>query len=191
MASQKTLLNLHSIIPSSRLNGPGNRMVIFFQGCKRDCPGCFNPGLRPFETKEKYLPEDIFIRHLADGIEGITVSGGEPFLQPEGLFRLLKTAVKRYAPSTVVYTGFTVEELMNIPGSAVCLRFIDVLVDGRYDRKKKEPTLLARGSTNQRFCFLSGRYEEADFYMPGRVEVIIGEDGTVTKTGFRRLVIDG
>jgi anaerobic ribonucleoside-triphosphate reductase activating protein len=165
-------------------------MVIFFQGCNKNCPGCFNPGLQPFETRNQYLPEEIFIKYLAEGIDGITVSGGEPFLQPEGIFELLKRAVKTYGLSTVVYTGFTIEELMNIPECAVCLKFTDVLVDGRYNKSKNEPTLLARGSTNQRFCFLSDRYEEADFYMPGNVEVIIGKDGTVTKTGFSRLVID-
>ncbi len=190
MASQKTLINLHSVIPSSRVNGPGNRMVIFFQGCDNNCPGCFNPTLRSFDIRNQYLPEEIFIKHLTDGIDGITVSGGEPFLQPKGLLELLKTAVRAYGLSIVVYSGFTLKELMNIPECAVCLNFIDVLVDGRYSISKNEPTLLARGSTNQRFCFLSDRYEKADFYMPGKVEVIIDKDGTVTQTGFSRLLID-
>jgi anaerobic ribonucleoside-triphosphate reductase activating protein len=190
MASQKTRINLHSVIPSSRVNGPGNRMVIFFQGCDNNCPGCFNPTLRNFDIRSQYLPEEIFTRHLTNGIDGITVSGGEPFLQPKGLLELLKTAVETYALSTVVYSGFTIKELMNIPECAVCLDFIDVLVDGRYSISKNEPTLLARGSTNQRFCFLSDCYEKADFYMPGKVEVIIDINGTVTQTGFSRSIIN-
>ncbi len=190
MASQKTLINLHSVIPSSRVNGPGNRMVIFFQGCDNNCPGCFNPTLRNSDIRNQYSPEEIFISHLTDGTDGITVSGGEPFSQPKGLLELLKIAVKAYGLSTVVYSGFTIKELINIPECAACLNFIDVLVDGRYSPSKKEPTLLARGSTNQRFCFLSNRYEEADFYMPGKVEVIIDTDGTVTQTGFSRSIID-
>jgi anaerobic ribonucleoside-triphosphate reductase activating protein len=189
MASQKTI-NIHSVIPSSRVNGPGNRMVIFFQGCDNDCPGCFNPTLRDFEIKSQYSAEKIFTRYLIDGIDGITVSGGEPFLQPNGLLELLKIAVNTYGLSTVVYSGFTIKELMNIPECAASLDFIDVLIDGRYSLSKKEPTLLARGSTNQRFCFLSDNYKEADFYMPGKVEVIIDTDGTVTQTGFSRSIID-
>lgn len=190
MASKKTLINLHSVIPSSRVNGPGNRMVIFFQGCDNNCPGCFNHMLKTFETRNECRPEEVFSKHFKNGIDGITVSGGEPFLQPEGLLELLKLAVNTYGLSTVVYSGFTKKELMNIPECAVCLNFIDVLVDGRYSISKNEPTLLARGSTNQRFCFLSDRYEKADFYMPGKVEVIIDKDGNVTQTGFNRLVLD-
>ncbi len=184
MAYRNTLIDIHSIIPSSRVNGPGTRMVIFFQGCGKDCPGCFNPELKPFGTGKKLRPGDIFTEHPLAGLDGITVSGGEPFDQPQGLMVLLKRAVESYGLSTVVYTGYTIEELSGIPECEPSLNFIDVLIDGRYNQSRKEPTTLARGSTNQCFCYLSSRYEESDFYMPGKAEVIIGKDGTVTRTGF-------
>ena len=64
---------------------------------------------------------------------------------------------------------------------------VDVLIDGPYDASRPERTLLARGSTNQRFHFLTGRYSPDDFIMPGRAEVFIGADGTVRETGFSRV----
>lgn len=183
----ETLINIHSVIPFSRINGPGNRMVIFFQGCNKNCPGCFNPDTHNLDTISLCHPAGTLKKHLLSNIEGITVSGGEPFLQPDGLFELLKTARETYGLSTVVYTGFHYKELKQKPEHLACLKFIDALIDGGYEESKKETSLLARGSTNQRFYFFSNRYKKRDFYMPGKVEVIIGKDGVVTNTGFSKL----
>ncbi len=179
------LINAHSIIPSSRVNGPGKRMVVFFQGCAQNCPGCFNPDTHPFKRSLKYTSEVLFKECLLPDIEGITVSGGEPFYQAEGLLHLLKTAREEYGLSTVVYSGFTYKQLRSSPICRFCFEFIDVLIDGRYEEPKKEPTLLARGSTNQRLHFLGNCYKKEDFYMPARAEIVVGRDGTITKTGFR------
>lgn len=190
---QELRINVHAIIPLSRINGPGKRMVIFFQGCRRKCPGCFNPDTHSPADRNLYSPEDIFGKYtagaIAGEIEGITISGGEPFLQVSGLYRLLKTAQERYGLSTVVYTGFTCQELAANSEARACFRFIDVMVDGMYDESKKEPTLLARGSANQEFHFLSAKYKKEDFYMPGKAEVIISREGLITETGFSRLDI--
>lgn len=183
----KSALNIHAVLPSSRVNGPGSRMVIFFQGCERGCAGCFNPDTHSLEIRESFSIEDIFRRFYSPGIDGITVSGGEPFLQPDGLMGLLKTAREIYNLNTVVYTGFTYEEILKTPALLISLPYIDVLIDGAYDDEKKENSLLARGSTNQRFHFLTDRYELADFHMPGKVEVIIGRDGVIKETGFSRI----
>lgn len=188
---QNVSINIHAIIPHSRINGPGNRMVVFFQGCRRGCLGCFNPGTHSSADRNIYSPEDILETYpegaMADGIEGLTISGGEPFLQTAGLYALLKTAKGRFGLSTVVYTGFTYKELAANSAASACFRFMDVLIDGRYDDSKKEPTLLARGSTNQEFHFLSAKYTKEDFYMPGKSEVIISKEGLITRTGFSRL----
>lgn len=176
------LLNIHAILPHSRVNGPGRRLVVFFQGCNRACKGCFNPETHSFDTKNNYTAEDILAK-AASGLEGITVSGGEPFLQPRGLLKLLGLA-KAKGLSTVVYSGFKFEELSAMKDAKECLSLIDVLIDGGFEEDKVEPTLLARGSTNQRLHFLSGRYTLDDFYMPGKAEVIISESGAVTGTGF-------
>lgn len=181
------VINIHSVIPVSRINGPGSRMVVFFQGCKRNCQGCFNPATHSFDTENFLTPEEILERYHTDDIEGLTVSGGEPFLQTEGLCKLLRLAHETYGLSTVVYTGFTYSELQAGSEVNTCLGFVDVLIDGMYDESQKETSLLARGSVNQEFHFLSKRYKKEDLYMPGKVEVIIGKDGQVIATGFGKV----
>lgn len=176
-------------MPASTVNGPGSRMVIFFQGCERGCAGCFNPDTHPIEPRETLSVEDVFSRFYSTGLEGISISGGEPFLQSDGLMNLLMTARERYILSTVVYTGFAYEEILETPALSISLPYIDVLIDGAYEDEKKEKSLLARGSTNQRFHFLTDRYNINDFYMKGKVEVLIGRDGIVTETGFSRIKI--
>lgn len=180
-------INVHSIIPVSRINGPGKRMVVFFQGCNNKCAGCFNPETHPFIRIAEHSPGTIFSNFYRPGIEGLTVSGGDPFYQRRGLLRLLKIAKDVYGLSTVVYTGFTYERLAASTLCRAIFRYTDVLIDGRFDETKREPTMLARGSTNQRLHFLSNRYVAKDFIMPGKVELIVGSEGTITQTGFSKV----
>src|SRR3989304_5435205 len=181
------IINVHSIIPVSRINGPGKRMVVFFQGCNNKCAACFNPETHPFIRIAEHTPGSIFTNFYRPGIEGLTISGGDPFYQRRGLLRLLKSAKDDYGLSTVVYTGFTYEQLAASPLCRAIFRYTDVLIDGRFEETNKEPTLLARGSTNQKLLFLSSRYNEGDFIMQGKAELIRGADGAVTHTGFSKV----
>ncbi|MCC7202874.1 MAG: radical SAM protein [Nitrospirae bacterium] len=183
----EVIINVHSIIPVSCINGPGKRMVVFFQGCNNKCPGCFNPDTHAFVKKTGYSPKSLIGKYFRAGIEGLTVSGGEPFYQRRGLLQLLISAREDYGLSTVVYTGFSYERLSASPPARAILKYTDVLVDGRFEIAGKEPTMLARGSTNQRFHFLSDKYTEADFVMDGKIEMIIAPDGTITQTGFSKV----
>ncbi|MFZ3073435.1 MAG: 4Fe-4S single cluster domain-containing protein [Thermodesulfobacteriota bacterium] len=185
--NKKTSLNIHAVIPCSRINGPGKRLVVFFQGCGRNCAGCFNHATHSFDTAALYQADEVFERHLTTGIEGLTISGGEPFLQAKGLAEILKIAKERRNLTTVVYTGFTLEELKNKIPSPEALEYADVLIDGPFVESKKEKTLLARGSSNQTFHFLSDAYSIEDFSMPGKIEINIGKDGVVVETGFSKL----
>ncbi len=180
----KTLLNIHSVINASRVNGPGTRLVVFTKGCKQDCPGCFNKELHPFEGGTEVDPRALIEEHFSKELEGITISGGEPFEQPEALLALLKVARSEYGLTSVVYTGFDYAALTARAEAKPSLEHIDVLIDGRFVEGKIENSLLARGSTNQSFIFLTARYSLNDFYMPGNVEISIGPDGTITSTGF-------
>ncbi|GMR04953.1 MAG: 4Fe-4S single cluster domain-containing protein [Thermodesulfobacteriota bacterium] len=185
------VLNLHSVIPVSTVNGPGLRTVIFFQGCARDCRNCFNPATHPFDAGFEAGVEGVCRQARDSSVEGITISGGEPFSQPLGLTALLKTAREVYGLSTVVYTGFTLEEIEEDERLCKALEFIDVLVDGPYDFTRPEKTTLARGSTNQRLHILTPRYGIKDFYMAGKIEVRIGVDGAVVATGFGEINAEG
>jgi anaerobic ribonucleoside-triphosphate reductase activating protein len=180
----KSIFNIHSVIERSRVNGPGERLVVFAQGCGLKCPGCFNTALHTFESAIEIEPKALLKEHLLKGIEGITVSGGEPFEQPQPLLALLKEAKEKYHLTTVVYSGFTHKELLKMSESRNALAYIDVLIDAMFKEEEKESTLLARGSTNQSFIFLTDRYTLKDFYMPAKVEISIGPDGAITGTGF-------
>ncbi|MCL1817838.1 MAG: radical SAM protein, partial [Spirochaetaceae bacterium] len=87
---------IHSIVPASRANGPGERFVVWTQGCRRGCPGCFNPraqatglGMGDNSFPAELSAHEILARLPAGRVNGITVSGGEPFEQPQELERLL------------------------------------------------------------------------------------------------------
>ncbi len=182
------ILNLHGLIPMSRVNGPGTRSVVFFQGCGRGCAGCFNTSTHDFSPNKTMTAEQVLCQ-VPDGVEGLTISGGEPFEQPSGLLALLKAA--RFSPrrtlSVLVYTGFTLKEIKTDEARMEALPFIDLLIAGPYDESRPEKTALARGSTNQTFHFLSPRYTLNDLYLPARSEISIGADGSLTGTGFSRL----
>jgi len=143
------LLNIHSVIPLSRVNGPGKRLVVFFQGCARRCPGCFNPATHPFKPVHLYSPQGLYKEFLLPDIEGITVSGGEPFSQTGGLLHLLRLCKESLGLTTVVYTGFLYEELKKGSLSGSTLKYIDVLIIASISRM-----IL---SCRQRLRLLSGK----------------------------------
>jgi len=184
--AEERLINIHAVIPRSEVNGPGTRLVVFFQGCPRGCPGCFNPDTHAADPHILATPAEVLADNVTEGVEGLTVSGGEPFEQPEGLAELLRIAKEKYGLTTVVYTGYLYEDIAGDGSRAGCLDYIDVLVDGGFVKALAEPTTLARGSINQRIIPITDRYTEEDFVMDGKVEVIINPDGTVTETGFGR-----
>jgi len=87
-------MRLHAFEPASRANGPGLRAVLWTQGCTLGCPGCFNPGTHPFDGGEPASVDHIYGQIIAAraryGIQGVTVSGGEPLQQRHALLALLR-----------------------------------------------------------------------------------------------------
>lgn len=132
--------------PESIVDGKGIRFVIYTQGCPHHCPGCHNPSTHDFNGGTEYDTADI-VRMLDSThlITGITLSGGEPFAQYEACMEIAKKAKERNL-SVWCYTGYDFSEVIGNP----LLRFVDVLVDGRFDESKKSLDLRFRGSTNQR-----------------------------------------
>ncbi|MDR0502840.1 MAG: anaerobic ribonucleoside-triphosphate reductase activating protein [Treponema sp.] len=147
-------LYLSGITPESIVDGPGLRYVIFTQGCLHHCPGCHNPESWDINGGKEFSVKEI-IRMIKKQmkIQGVTFSGGEPFLQAEGLAHVA-LAVHQTGLDVVTYTGFTYEELIekgktdgNI-NSLLCAT--DLLIDGKYIHKKRAVDLPFRGSSNQR-----------------------------------------
>jgi anaerobic ribonucleoside-triphosphate reductase activating protein len=158
------------------------------QGCSRACPGCFNPLSHSFSGGSE-IPVEALAREIPHcGIDGITVSGGEPFEQKAGLKELLTICLNRRL-HTMVYTGFTYEELrcFNDRDIETCLSMTDMLVDGPYE-KDIPPVLPWCGSGNQRILSLkNGRPDDGpaiEFSAENRAgEITIDGSGAITATG--------
>lgn len=148
-------MRIAGFLPNSLANGEGTRAVVFFAGCGHKCKGCHNKDFWDRNSGENFKLTEIANRIIPNihMIDGITVSGGEPFLQPLGLFNLLSWA-KSNNLNTWVYTGYTYENLIQKDilrrSSFPLLNLIDVLVDGPFVEELKDDNLKYKGSSNQR-----------------------------------------
>lgn len=139
------LVPIAGIEPESIVDGEGIRYAIFMQGCMRRCKGCHNPSAQSLLGGKLMWVNDI-IQDWKNYplINGITLTGGEPFLHA-GAVEELARAAKEKGLSVWCYTGYRFEEL----GQAF-LENIDVLVDGEYIEEQRDLELKFRGSSNQR-----------------------------------------
>lgn len=146
-----------------RVLGPGDRIGIWFSGCQHGCPGCSNPEL--WTQQPKHQISACNFRTLLDSItssrevHGFTITGGEPFLQPEALRDILPM-LNAISKDILVYSGYTIEELKAL-GYQDILNSIAVLIDGRYQMERNNNAFL-RGSDNQRIHIL--RTTLAEYY---------------------------
>ncbi len=144
-------IRLFGVVNDSIVDGPGLRYVVFTQGCLHHCEGCHNP--LSHDIHGGYECEIIDLLHEIDDnplLDGITISGGEPFLQPHALIELVKEVKKRNL-HVMIYSGYTYQEIMGLDKNCrELLELCDVLVDGRFIVSKKSLTLVYRGSSNQR-----------------------------------------
>src|SRR5687768_8251948 len=105
-------IQIAQIVPSTEAEGPGRRFAIWFQGCPLRCVGCCNPEMLSFTGGHPYTAAEITARvELArdrQGIEGITLLGGEPFAHVAGATELAEAAQRRKL-SVMVFSGFTLE----------------------------------------------------------------------------------
>lgn len=176
-------LNLARTIDRSAANGPGERFVVWVQGCPLACPGCWNPDTWAFERRDLRSVDDLIAQiRSTGGIEGVTFTGGEPFAQARALTKLA-TQVRAAGLSVFVFTGYDLDELVH-PEHRALLAVTDVLVAGRYVEAQRATGLAWRGSANQRVHFLTGRYGPADLDAVAEVEFHLSGDGTLTVTGF-------
>jgi anaerobic ribonucleoside-triphosphate reductase activating protein len=194
-------LQVHSFLESSSVNGPGERSVIWLQGCSIGCPRCWNPSthLRSagFEwAVEKILAWLDLVRSRIE-ISGLTISGGEPLEQAPGLVQLVEDVRAQFPDLSIgLFSGYSETELDR--GGYLCFpstvavekgdlwrrirRTLDFAVLGRYNRlaPSSDPLITSK---NQRLRLYSSRYSPADF-QPQLVEVTIDGYGLTQITGF-------
>jgi anaerobic ribonucleoside-triphosphate reductase activating protein len=178
-------------VTMTRTLGPGRRAVVWFHGCSLRCPGCIAEEMNRSAVAETWSPSELADWVAAiPGIEGVTLSGGDPFDQP---IQMLAEFVRRVRTTTALsvmcYTGRTLEQLHGAPRRDAILgvlNYVDLLVDGPYIEALDDGALW-RGSSNQRFHFLSPRYLKLRDSLEGRrgrpMEIRLSETDDVEITG--------
>lgn len=148
---EKEMIPIAGLEPESIVDGPGYRFTIFTQGCPHNCKGCHNPQTHPMKA-DRYLSAEEIISKIDENrtlIDGITLSGGEPFIHAKKLVPIAKWAHKNNL-NVMAYTGYLFEDLLKNPDQRELLNHIDILADGKFEIDKKSLTLLFVGSSNQR-----------------------------------------
>lgn len=136
--------------------GPGKRIVIWVAGCHRKCPKCANPELWDAKPSQKISVERMakLLNSFADKeVDGITISGGEPFNQAEELSRLID--LMNYKTEILIFSGYKRKELENDSIKNELLNKIDVLIDGEYVDELNDGESALRGSTNQTIHYIN------------------------------------
>jgi anaerobic ribonucleoside-triphosphate reductase activating protein len=187
-----SFLNVAHRIPCTGVEGPGLRFALWVQGCDIGCPGCCNQKLLAFEKRYVLAASEI-TREIQQskrslGIEGVTFIGGEPAYQAKGLADIA-SACQVMGLSVFLFTGFRIERLrrIDLPGVERLLRYTDVVVDGPYVSARPDKVRNWVGSENQRFHYLTNRYDSGIETNPdysASVELHISPDGGLHYNGF-------
>jgi len=156
-------MRLSGITPESFVDGPGLRYVIFTQGCPHQCPHCQNPETWDMDAGKEFSVRQIvrLIKQQKKTKQGVTFSGGEPFLHARELAEVSFEAHK-IGWDAVTYTGFTYEQLTAEPNDDIqaLLSATDILIDGKYIHELRSIELQFRGSSNQRIIDMAKTREE-------------------------------
>ena len=166
--------------------GYGKRMGIWTIGCKRKCKNCSNPELWA-ENPDKDIPVKTItgiIEKYKDKTDGVTITGGEPFLQPDELLSLVEEIRKIGITDILIYTGFSFEELCHNPLTKKIVDLLGAIVDGEYIDELNDNRGI-KGSSNQRLFVidksLSERYK--DFESAKRQSEVINNGGKIWSIG--------
>ena len=146
--SENTIRVLH-IVEGTSVDGPGLRTSIYLAGCNHHCPGCHNPdSWNPQGGEERSIDEMMQV--IAYNEAPVTLSGGDPLLQPDGTRALIHRIKRELGYNVWCYTGYTWEEIVRDPALLDVVRELDVLVDGPFVLQERDISLRFRGSRNQR-----------------------------------------
>lgn len=175
-------MNIHAY-KISRVNGPGKRFTLWTQGCSKGCVNCFNPETWNNKNNIVLSTSEIFEMIKDFELDGVTITGGDPFEQEEELLELLiLISSLSLSKGVIVFTGFTYDEIRENKIREKCCDYIDVLIDGRYEDNNRV-TDCFKGSSNQNIIYFSSKIKEEELIMDQEVEVSLG-DGIISVTGF-------
>ena len=147
-------LRIAGTVNDSIVDGTGIRFTIFTQGCPHHCRGCHNPETHDFNGGKVIDTAELLEKIKGNPLlDGVTFSGGEPFMQADALADLA-VEIKKLGLNIITYTGFTFEELFknrDKNGWGRLLEISDYLIDGKFEIDKKDWEIKFRGSSNQRY----------------------------------------
>ena len=182
MRTMDKKLRLYMTAPCSEVLGPYKRFIVWVQGCKRRCKGCIAKDSWALDGGELVEVNAIVQQILRqENIEGITISGGEPFLQQDALCELIRKVREQKDIGVIIYTGMKYSEIEN----TALAHFADLIIDGEYVEELNDNKSL-RGSSNQNVLCLTERYENivSEYYgRNGRKIELILADGVTKMIG--------
>lgn len=182
-------LRVAARVPCTTAEGPHVRYALWVQGCSLRCSGCCNPEM--FDDGGTVVPVATLVEEVAraardEGVEGITLLGGEPVDQAEAVAALCGQLRAR-GLGVLLFSGYTRDELLARPGGRALWDVVDCLVDGRFDVTRREDPGGRRfiGSRNQQLHHRTQRYADPALWQgPASVEVHVDADGRVHAHGF-------
>lgn len=176
-------MNIHAIINSSFVNGPGKRTVIWTQGCTKGCKNCFNPETWSDSKNIEMDVYELFFLIINNNCDGLTLTGGDPLEQAKELLELLVLLKEINLPKGIIlYSGYTFDQIQKLSNEATeCLKYIDVLIDGKYIEKYKIKNTI-KGSSNQNIHFFTDKIKEDELFIDKEIE--IGYSDKIYVTGF-------
>jgi anaerobic ribonucleoside-triphosphate reductase activating protein len=180
-------LNIANYVIGTKALGPGNRAVLWVQGCPFHCQSCYSPAWIPQNDAQLVLPEEMADILTSDTtINGITISGGEPMLQARNLMHLIRNIKEKRPEFTfILFTGFRFDFLNQLQSNdprKQLVSILDVLIDGLYIESLNN-NLGLRGSTNQKVWQISGRICDYDFETTARRNEISVKNGVINFVG--------
>ena len=143
------MIRVLDVIEDTMVDGPGFRTSIYCAGCRHKCPGCHNPQSWDFNGGRWMSTEELMKIIVADPFANVTFTGGDPMYQCDGFAELARAIHQQTNKDIWCYTGFSFESLIT-RAQRELLELLDVLVDGPFIEKLRDPDLLFRGSCNQR-----------------------------------------
>ena len=143
------MIRVLDIIEDTMVDGPGFRTAIYCAGCRHQCAGCHNPQSWAFDVGRDMTVQQLMQVIVADPFANVTFTGGDPMYQAAAFAELARAIHRDTNKDIWCFTGFTYESLIQ-PEQRELLSQLDVLVDGPYVQRLRDPDLLFRGSSNQR-----------------------------------------
>ena len=151
-------MNYSALRKADIANGIGFRCTLWCCGCRRKCPGCFNPEAQDPNFGEPFtdeVKERIFKELSEPTCDGLSLMGGEPLSicsdNRKQTIQLCKEVKERFPNKSVwIWTGYLFEEIASDPSMKEILNYVDIIVDGPFIQEKRDLSTPFRGSTNQR-----------------------------------------